>query len=360
MNNPYSGVSFNQPVLATELRRPNSNERIVGNNGEINADDNADLVVQIANMMKAAETNHVVTESAALQAQKLRKTHADMVTAAFRDPSALSNVGKTLAEEIYITSNRQGFMRRFLKQENVTQGQVPHVRMQMKNVVASIASSASEVETKLIRDNDYYPPEFYISARPFIEQREINRNTGDILEAKYLEALEAIMVAEDRQWLALVNQTVGLDNGLTNMVGTVNPLTLGTFQTEVDRWGIPAANWLIANDIWSDIVGDTGFQRLLDPVSRHELVMEGRLGTILGMDVITDQFRHPEHKVLSQGEMYIVGSEDLHGQYTDRGGIDSAPIDGTQEKVPGRGWWMSETMSMVITNSRSVAKGIRV
>jgi len=59
------------------------------------------------------------------------------------------------------------------------------------------------------------------------------------------------------------------------------------------------------------------------------------------------------------GEQFILGNPENLGQYTDRGGIDSLPLDGATEGIAGRGWMMSEYVSMLVANSRAVAKGKR-
>lgn len=359
--NPYKkqDISFKKPVVATELRFGNNSERAVGNNGELNASSRKDLAVQIARLMEVASGGPVVTEKEATAAE-LAKSHKEMVTAAFADDQAHRELGEVLADELYQAANREGFMRRLLARQDLSQGQIPIVRMRMKNVVATVASSPSRVTAQMVRDNVLYPTEFYINARPFIEQREVEQSTGDVLEEKYIEGLESIMVGEDRVWYNLANASVNVANPLTTIVGQMNPTALANLRTQVTRWNIPAANYLIASDIWNDIIGDNAFSELIDPVSKHELLLSGQLGTILGMTVLTDAFRHPEHKVLSQGEMFIVGDAVNHGVYTDRGGVSSTPIDGAQEQVPGRGWWMSELMAMVIANARSVSKGRRI
>jgi hypothetical protein len=89
-------------------------------------------------------------------------------------------------------------------------------------------------------------------------------------------------------------------------------------------------------------------------------LLTGQLGTIYGMTILSDGYRHTQHRVLEQGEMFVVGDKINHGQYTDRGGVTSQPTDVTTERVPGRGWVFNELMSMVIANSRSVARAIRV
>jgi len=359
--NPYSNITFRSSV-ASEMTLPvagGSKERLVANNGEINAGSNVELMQTIAKLMNLASTGGVITEDQAVRKEELAKRHREMVQASFDSKEQLQAVGEVLAEELYITGNRDGFCRRFMARQDLSQGQIPTVRMRMKNVVSVIAASASKVQTQLVRDNTYYPIEFYNSVRPYVEKRDIDRSNTDVLEEKYVEALEGLMVQEDRTWRNMAIQCVGISNPFTNIVGSVTPETLGNLRNLVSRWGIPTRYWLIANDIWTDIIKDSGFQQVIDPVSKHDLLLSGELGTIFGMTILSDAYRHPQHKVIDQGEMFIVGDAINHGQYTDRGGIESLPIDGTHESVPGRGWFMTETLSMVIANARSVARARR-
>ena len=361
--NPFAKVGYasagRDVQVATNMRLPGQSGMMVGNNGEVNASSQADLMAQVAKLMEVAANTHVMTEEQAVSKQELAAAHRNQVLAAFDNAEKLSELGEVLAEELYITGNREGFARRFLARQELTQGQLPQARVRMKNVVAVTSASATRVESQLVRDNDIFPPEFYISARPYIEKRDIDRSNTDILEEKYIEALESIMVGEDRSWRNMADATVGAENDMTNVAGTLGPASLGAIRNQVTRWGIPARFWLIANDLWSDLTSNTEWSGLINPVAQHELLLTGQLGTVLGMEVISDAFRHEQHKVLSAGEMYVIGAPENHGQYTDRGGIESQPLDGSQESIPGRGWFMNESVSMLIANARSVAKGKR-
>lgn len=353
------GVSYRQPVVATELRRAGG-ERLVGSNGELNASSKKELLNVIAQLLEVSSNQHVITESQANARESNAKQHASLVTAAFQSAEAHAELGATIADDLYLAANREGFMRRFLAYQELSQGNIPRVKMRMKNVVAVTAGSPSQIFAQLTRDNTLYPTEFNIMARPFIEEREIQQSIGDVLEEKFVEAQEAIMVAEDRVWYKMATATVNQANPFTTVPGTLSPAGLMQVKSLVTRWNIPAAYWLVASDIWNDIVGDNQFSQLIDPVSKHELLLTGQLGTILGMSVYTDAYRHPQHKVLNQGEFFIIGDAINHGIYTDRGGVNSVPIDGSTERTAGRGWMLTELVSMVIANSRSVAKARRV
>jgi hypothetical protein len=90
----------------------------------------------------------------------------------------------------------------------------------------------------------------------------------------------------------------------------------------------------------------------------HQAGVEPR--RVHAISSISEAYRHPEHKVLNQGEFVVVSDPLTHGAYSDRGGIDSQPIDTTTEHVLGRGWVLAESFSLAIANSRSAAVGIRV
>lgn len=346
-------TKFKQPIVASELRF-DKGSRAIGGNGELNASSVSDLLKQTAKLMEVASTQGVITEAAATESQKAA-ARRESIIAAFAGEEAHIQLGEVLADELYQAANREGFMRRFFARQELSQGQIPRVKMRLKNVVAVVAGSPSKVQTQIVRDNTLYPSEFYVTANPFVEKREIDQSTGDVLEEKYIEALESIMVAEDRLAYKMWQATVGVANYRTQVAGNLNPTTLAALRNQVARWNIPAANWLIANDVWNDIIGDSGFQQLIDPVSKHELLLTGQLGTILGMSIYSDGFRHPQHRVLSAGDMIVLGAQVNLGTYTDRGGIESEPQSQSVTGVPGKGWFLTESLSLVVGNARAVA-----
>lgn len=349
-----------RPLIATEMASSrNGRERMVGQNGELNASNTKDLLSQIGKMIETASTVGIETVSQHEEKRKTAAANREMVLAAFDSREELAALGDLVADNLSITGNREGLMRRLLNFKEVAQGTKPEVRMNMKNVEAAIATGPTLVRTSFVRDNNYYPPEFYITARPYIEQRDLDSSSDDLLEEKYSDALEATMVQEDRAWKMMADKLIGTDNPHLNISGALTPQAFAELTDYVTRWGISAASALLASDLWKDIIANSAWHDIIDPVSQHELLLTGRLGTIHGMNLLTDAYRHNEHRVLNRGEIYVIGSPEQHGQYTDRGGITSQPIDGTQERVPGRGWFLSQSMSMIIANSRSVARGTR-
>lgn len=348
-------------TAASEFRLPGSTERAVGSNGEFNANDRAELI-RVHKMMLAslqAGGPKMVTQAHAEEAAQRAQLHKEMMLAAFDSPEEHRNVGQVLANQLNVSSNKQGLMRNFLTRQELAQGQRPTATLQMKNAAAIVASGPVRCELQPVRDQHYFPAEFYIHASPFIEQRDIVTATTDVMQQKYIESMESIMVMEDRTWRLMAQNTIGMPNSSTTVVGALTPLVLSNVRNQVTRHRIPARSLLFASDLWTDVVSDLNFSNVLDPVSKHELFLEGQLATMLGMAVYTDAYRHSTHQVLSKGEFWVIGEQDHHGQYTDRGGVTSEPITQAMAGIPGRGWYLHEVVSMTIANSRSIARGIR-
>lgn len=343
------------PVLASDYRAPGSSERLVGQNGEINASSKRDAFQQQLKLLAATASGDVTTEARMERAQRNR----EIVRAMFNSREVHRELGEVMAKDLYQTANRRGFSRKYLARQDLVPGQFPTVKMRLKDVVATYATSPTLTQHQIIRDKLFMPPEVIIDAKPFVEQREINTSVSDVLDEKYAEALEAIMVSEDRLWKNAADSLVGVDNDLTVISGTLTPLTLMEVRNNVGRWDLPVPQLLMASDMYIDIVGDSTFIQAIEPVARHELIMTGELAVLYGMSITSDAYRHPEHRVMNQGEFYAISDPVTHGQYTDRGGIETEVLTGATEKVAGKGWWMWESYSLVIANSRSIAKGIR-
>jgi hypothetical protein len=134
---------------------------------------------------------------------------------------------------------------------------------------------------------------------------------------------------------------------------------LASIQEQVTDWNLPASTAIMSNDYWKDIIGNAEFSALLDPVSKYDLVLNGKIGTLVGLELITDAFRAENQRVLEKGEIYVLSNPEHHGAYSTRG-IRSTPTDGANSGETTKGWLMSENFSFVLGNVRSVAKGQRI
>lgn len=346
-------INSKPAVPVTEYKWGQSSERLVGSNGELNGNSNKDLLQQQLRLMSAASNREVVDENQ----QKMGRA---ILEAAYNEPENFKILGEKMADALYMTQNRQGFMRKLLARVDTPMGTMPRFKVYKKDVTAVYVTGPTRVSPQIIRDKFLFPPEFPIVARPFITSTDLYQSQGDVLAEKHTEALEAHMVKTDRLWYSAANAMVGIDNELNIISGQLTPYAFAVGQAQLTGWGLRADKVLLASDLWADIIGNQSFYTAIDPVARHELLMTGQVGTLYGSLVLTDGFRHPEHKVFNQGEFFLVSDPENHGAYMDRGGIESTPIDITTDLMPGKGWVLVQSIAMAIGNSRSVVKGIRV
>ena len=362
MKNPYAAA---QVVLKngdplTELRFSGSSHRALDErSGEFNANDKRELLRSISKMFEAQSSGEIRRQTSAERMAEI-EMRREVVVAAHADPEKWAALGADLAVQIQEQRNREGFLRRVAIGQDLKQGQLPRVNVPMWDAMAVVATGPANVQFQLIRNKQFLPAEFEIVANLRCDRLEMEHVGGDILDNLYNQGLDSVMVKEDKLWKASADLTVGVVNPLNFIGGLLTPQILATIRQGVTDWNLPATTAIISNDFWADIVGSTDFATMLDPVTKYDLVMNGELGTLVGMSLLTDGFRQPNQKVLNRGEIYVLSTPEHHGCYSDRGGVRSEPTTGADSGNTSRGWLLSEILSWTLANPRSVSKGRRV
>lgn len=328
-----------------------------GSNGEINASSKRELMQAIGQVLSQSR-DEVITKQASIENANERLAH---LREAYFDKSGtkFQVLGEVISEEIWETLGREGFSRRLLSVMPLSKGQTGRVKVRRKDVVAFQVTTDVKVQEQRIRQPYVYPPEFYLIANILIEDKEVEQASTDLLDEKFQDGLEAILRREDLITRALLNRAATTFNDLV-LFTTFNPSVLTTLRTQVNRWGTPAATMVIAWDIWDDIIADADFVAWWDQVHKHELILEGRLGSMLGMEIITDGYRYDTLQVLQPGEVYVTASPVTLGTITQRKELDSRAIDTYNQGRPARGWFMEQIQGQVIVNGRAVDRGVRV
>lgn len=329
-----------------------------GANGELNASSKQELMRVIAHVLAESRENVMTTrvasyEDAQMRLATLREAYAD------KSGTKFQVLGEVISEEIWETLGREGFSRRLLSVMPLAKGQTGRVKVRRKDVVAYQVTTDVKIQEQRIRQPYVYPPEFYLGAHILIEDKEIEQASTDLLDEKFQDGLEALLRREDLITRALLTRAATTFNNLV-LFTTFNPSVLTTLRTQVNRWGTPAATMVIAFDIWDDIIADADFVAWWDQVHKHELILEGRLGSMLGMEIITDGYRYATLQVLQPGEVYVTASPVTLGTITQRKELDSRAIDQYNLGRPARGWFMEQIQGQVVVNGRAVDRGVRV
>lgn len=325
---------------------------------EINASSKRDLMNQIGAFMKTAQSGGVSRRGDASEAQqRFAEFKAAFDNKADGRPFAV--LGEVFTDEIWETLGREGFTGKILATENIQRGATGRIRVRKKDIVAFQITSDVRIQEQRIRQDWLYPPEFTIACSIVIEDKEIAQASADILDEKFQDGLEAQLVREDKITKALLDRASTSFNDLV-FYTSFNPTIATTIRTQVNRWGTPAATMLIAWDVWDDIIADPDFVNFFDPVTKHELVLEGTLGRLLGLDLHTDGLRYPTLQVLQPGEIYVTGSPVTVGAKTIRKELESVAINKYNDNRAARGWFIQQIQGQIIGNGRAVAAAKRL
>ena len=346
----------------SQARFSNSNERILSASGDINAGSTKELVarmLEIATRIDRGELTPADTEQRSARELAAERTQA--LREAYRDTQGTSwmELGAAISNDISQRLEREGFMRTVLARGTVEDGAIPRMRVREKNVRAVISRGPVQVYPQYVRDSYQNLDEFYVSAQPRIEELDLVRGSGELLDDKYFEGLEAIWIQEDRTLLKMLRSVDGVYNPITYFTGALTPSVVQTVKYNVERWRMPLSNMIISLDLLNDLATGSGFGTWFDPISKWEINRTGRIGIVLGMEMMTDGFRETSLRVLDDGEFMVLAAPDYLGGYTDRGPVESRAVDEFDKFVPARGWSMWEMIGMGVANGKAVARGKR-
>jgi hypothetical protein len=363
--NPYSKTYLTKDgdavVGSAKLHRSNSSESLIGNNGEINASSKQDLmrgISELVTAMQKGEIREATKEDEMTAAEK--KQMLATAAAAGTHSDEWSVIGSTMAAEVKETLGREGFARKFMQFRSMTNGEPAKIRLRKRDTLAWVTTTNPNTVASVARAPYAEPAMFSLTANINIEQTEIAQDTGDLLDDRYNDGLENMMVGEDKVFLKLA------DNASTCLndpyyFSDFTPTTMQMMKMEVaSNGGIPVTSMLISFDIWNDIVAQPEFTAWYSEIAKHELVMEGNLGSLAGMKIVTDGFRIPTLQVLPKGSVYMFGAPETLGVIFQWGDMSVKSVDKANDGRAVVGWFMNSVEAMGIGNARAVVRGNRV
>lgn len=338
-------------------------ERLSNDEGEINAGSKKELMEKVSAMIDAYKGGEIDrTADTEITAEEVSMQRAAELVEAYNDPSGkkMKVMGDTIVEELVEVGRREGFTRSLFGVQNVPQGQDGKVRIRYKQAVAIVATSATAVTPVRFRERYVRPPVYYLNADLLIEDMEVRLSPVGILEEMFEDGLEATMVKEDRLTKMFLDALNGILNTPVAISGQLTPEIWSTLREAIEAFGNPASTALMAYDYWKDIAGGSVFSGYFDPVTKYQLVLEGRLGSLMGVSIITDAFREPKLQVLNPGELYIVAPPQNLGVITQHQEMTPYQVDRRNMGEPVQGWFIEQIQGQVAPNPRAVIKAFRI
>lgn len=340
-----------------------SAEPIVAGDGRINAENMLAFMNNIGTMMTAASQG-LLTEQKATAAATLQEkvqSKAALASALRSDDKATQEaLAEVVGDIVYESLGRSGFSRKFLQTKPLAFGDIHRIPVVRHDVMAFYSSDNADVPASQIRQSTIQPTPFTVNARVLIDILELAIAPIDLLDIKYNQALEQILVGEDRVFKKYADTAATAYNQMVYF-NTLTPTVLSSIANQVEvQGGIPLGGSLISADIWNDVRAESEFQQFYSPIEKHEIVLTGKLGTLMGMDLVTDGFRIQNLKVLDPGAVYVFGIPDTLGVI---GQYDQLKVTAIDQAVLGstkKGWMLTNVVDMAFANARACARAQRL
>jgi hypothetical protein len=341
---------------------PQKGTKLVGANGEYNANDNKQLMEIARSMMHLAQSGDVRLQRATFGNMR---EHEGMFRAAMTDPnwkdpnSSFMKLGEVFGDAISETMGRMGWTNKILQQQDIPEQGTARIRVRQKDVNAWLMTGDGFTVESQIRQKYIYPQGYDLTAHVTFYEAELHEAGSQLLEEKYNDALEATMVRDDNITKFLLDQAAGTVNDLIGF-NAFTPAVFAALHNQIVRWSLPVPHAIIAVDIWQDLFADSDWQRWYSPIEKHEWYVEGRLGRLADVELITDAFVYDTLQVLLPGEVYFLSSPQTLGEKTNFIPMKSTLIDKAVIGRPVRGWYLYSRQATTIVNSRGVSKGFRL
>jgi hypothetical protein len=337
-----------------------SRDSLVGAGGEINAYSRKDAMGVISGLMARASSGELTRQASVARQSALNKLAAEIRQAYVnRDAANFGMLGEEITNEIRMTVARTGFIRRFLQERELEPGEETKIYLRKQDTLAFTLETDSMVPRSHIKQREVYLREYYVSSNIQIEEKEIARLRVDLLQEKLEDGHEMVQVQEDRQMKILADAASSALN-VPMYFSSLTPAVYQSLKNQVESRGVPVSACWLANNLWNDIVADPDFVNWFDPVTKHELILTGELGSMLGVAIHTDAFIDSQLRVLSRGDIYFFGKPGTLGQFLIRKQLSSQELNHGLIGVPARGWYLMEIVAPAIVNANAVARGTKL
>ena len=365
------------PLVSSEITNSDG-KRMFNDSNELAAWNDQDWKVQAQRTMTAMSRNShhlgpmTEAEYAKYEAQEkeIAQFKRDMVT---RRNQSLNSVilnntgeaahklGQQMANQIYDTAIRTGFLPNILDVQTLGDGERPYLEMINRNVVGAIVYGPEHVKLQMIRTNEMFPQEFTLSAKIFIPLLDMVRTKRDVLGEKYNEAHEIFSVNKDRLLIAGLKAVANRHERVSLVEGDM-PMPdhfdegVGYLQDE----NVTCKTILMSSAVTRKMIfannNASGFMNTFDPFTRFEMMRSGQLGVYMGQTLMTDFHKVDRVKVIEGGDMYFLGPTEFIGQYTTREGILAVPSNTAENDIAGAGWIFNELFSCTIAQYHGIAR----
>lgn len=272
----------------------------------------------------------------------------DALVTALQTEEGRRVIGAQMAVPIRTQLDYQGVARKFFEIDVLKPGEIARYDRDVDSF-ATVMSKRGEV-IQYIFEGTYVEPETWEIFAPWsVRLSELNKRRFNVLDRGQQKMRISMQEQEDTEFLALAEATVTANttnNSITTSTDGVTPDFLNELSTEVQKWDLPAAYFLMNFEDYKDLRAWDNSQ--LDEVSRREIIETGIRGNLWGIDIITS-------RKVTAGTIYCLTEPRFFGVIPVRQDVMVMPDD-----VPRQariGYVGYEEIGMSCFNSNGIAKG---
>lgn len=291
-------------------------------------------------------------QSRTASADELRALHAT-VRSAVHDDSTHTRLAQDVQIFLKETGDRVGFMPLVLVEKEMNPGAPYKIPIGFKQGTVQVAEGPTHVVPATYRNKTITPPEFDIQAHIKGGIPEIAANPGNALNDMLNQGLEQIVVASDR---LVRNFSQNVANVFHAPIGisTLTPTIASQAEVAVTEFSAsPAQTMIMAVSFWTDFRTDSAWAEAYSPVQQYELLLDGRMGSVYGMTLVTDGMRIEQLQVLEPDEVFVYAAPDKNGAFIKYSEVESTPTDYRSLSQNAIGFFISQRAGVVYHGARS-------
>jgi hypothetical protein len=140
------------------------------------------------------------------------------------------------------------------------------------------------------------------------------KDRGEEMRDQFTFAESNHYVREDRQLIDTIRSKILPEHRVHSDWEGFGAALIASVRSIVTNKVFPVTTCLMGSSFWTHFVGNDDLIMMFDPETRHERVMAGYLGSMFGMNVQTDAYRHPLLRVLKPNEMMFFAPPESLGK----------------------------------------------
>lgn len=350
-------------VKEARVKRSGSTEDLIGSNGEFNAQDKNDLVSGIVDLLEQRMAGNIGASMVPADDSAYIAQCTEMVEAALADQTGAPDGGSwVLAQEVfdavYETMGRAAWFNRLFFKKPVKPGEDAKIRVHQRNVVSWIITRETLIPRATINARYLYPDTVSLAAWFTIDDAERAMAPVELMDEKYNEILDAVMVREDNLGRYLFTTGAAVFNNVYTFA-EMTPALFNTMKLQVGRHGLNCNRAVAAIDLTTDFLTNSDFINAFEPVTKLTAIEEGALGSLYGVEIIPDGLEYEPLTVLNPGEIFFCSEPRGLGGFCEYQPLQIRPADMHHVGVAATGHYGNLVRAYGLGNSRGVCWGTR-